>query len=59
MRDDMSKFDETADLIEWLRQPRWMEGAKQRRLFDAADEIERLRAELSRASKADNAEDRT
>lgn len=42
----MSEFDETADLIEWLRQPRWMEGEKQRRLFEAADEIEKLRHAL-------------
>lgn len=53
----MSDYSDTAPLLEWLRQPRWMEGNKQKRLFEAADEIERLReenrklrAEVSRSS---------
>ena len=35
-----------SDIVEWLRQPRWVEGSAQRRLFEAADEIERLRAKI-------------
>ena len=45
METRVSDYDDTAPLLDWLRQPRWMEGSKQKRLFEAASEIERLREE--------------